>query len=179
MSAGSTTDGLSERSPSAARAQRRLYVVVTAALSVIIGLAVTDGLRVTSAYGVRTSHRTASAEGYVLVVDYASVTRPGIASPFTIEVRSPGGFDGPVTLGVDRAYLRMWDENGLSPAPSGERVRGAWIDWTFDAPDGDVLTVTLDARVEPGVQAGRDGAVQLTVGGRTIAEASFRTRVMP
>ena len=29
----------------------------------------------------------------------------------------PGGFDGPVRIAVDQEYLRMWDENGLVPAP--------------------------------------------------------------
>ena len=179
MSTGSTIDGLSARSPSEVGAQRRLYAVMTVLLCVIVGLAVTDGIGATNVYGVRTSHRSADADGYSLEVHYASVVRPGLAAPFLVEVTSPGGFDGPVTLGVDRSYLRMWDENGLSPAPTGEVIRGDWVDWTFDPPEGDVLAVTFDARIEPGVQSSRDGAVQLVIGGRTVAEVTFTTRVMP
>lgn len=179
MSIGSTIDGLNARSPAELRVQRRLYTGMTVLLCVIIGLAVTDGLRATNVYGVRTSHRSASAAGYSLDVHYASVSRPGLATPFLVEVASPGGFDGPVTLGVDRSYLRMWDFNGLSPAPSGEVIRGDWVDWTFDPPDGDVLAVTLDARIEPAAQSSSDGAVQLVIDGRTLAEISFTTRVMP
>lgn len=179
MSTGSTIDGLSARSPSEVRAQRRLYAGMTVLLCLIVGLAVTDGLGATSVYGVRTAHRTASAEGRTLDVHYPSVARPGLAAPLLIEVTSAGGFDGPVTIAVDRSYLRLWDENGVSPAPSGETIRGEWVDWEFDPPDGDLLAVTLDARIEAGVQASRDGAVGLVVDGDTVADVSFTTRVMP
>ena len=35
----------------------------------------------------------------------------------TSRCTSTGGFDGPVRIAVDQEYLRMWDENGLVPAP--------------------------------------------------------------
>ena len=53
----------------------------------------------------------------------------------------------------------MWDENGLVPAPSAETTRGEWVEWEFDPPDGDELTVFYDARIEPAAQSGRSGEV--------------------
>ena len=179
MSGSSTIDHLRARSTREVRVQRVIYSTMTALLSLVVGLAVTDAAQLTNVYGVRTERRSAPAEDYTLDVVYASVTRPGLATPFRIEVRAPGGFERPVTLGIDRAYLRMWDENGVSPAPSGEVVRGDWVDWTFDPPEGEVLTVTFDARIEPGVQSSRSGAVQLLVDGDVVGEVDFDTRVMP
>jgi hypothetical protein len=175
----STIDHLRARSHEEVRVQRIVYSTMTALLTLVVGLAVTDALKLTNVYGVRTTDASATGGGYTLVVDHASVTRPGLATPFRIEVRADAGFDQPITLGVDRHYLAMWDENGLSPAPAEETVRGEWVDWTFDPPDGDVLLVSFDARAEPAVQSGRDGAVQLLIDGDVVAEVGFHTRVMP
>ena len=87
------------------------------------------------------------------------MSRPALATPFDIEVHQDGGFDGPVRIAVDQEYLRMWDENGLVPAPSAETVMGPWVVWEFDPPIGDTLLVTYDARIEPAAQEGRSGAV--------------------
>ena len=95
-------------------------------------------------------------------------------------MRKPGGFDGPVRIAVDHEYLRMWDENGLTPAPAAETVMGPWVVWEFDPPIGDALLVTYDARIEPAAQDGRSGAVAVLDGDDSIiAEVSFTTRVLP
>ena len=91
----------------------------------------------------------------------------------------PGGFDGPVTIVVDRAYLAMWDENGLVPAPAAETTNGPWVEWEFDPPTGDTLVVTYDARIEPGAQSGRDGAVAVVEDGGVVVSVTFHTKVRP
>lgn len=159
--------------------QRWLYVATTVALASLVGVAVADAVGLTSAYGVRSDERRDSGGGYQLEVRYPAVTRPGLASPFRVEVWRAGGFSQPVTVAVDRSYLAMWDENGLSPTPSSELVNGPWVEWEFDPPVGELLTVTFDARIEPGAQSGRDGTVRLIVDDQSVAGVDFRTRVMP
>lgn len=174
--AHSTIEGLGT---SGRRAQRWLYAATSLGVAAVVGIAATDAIGVTSAYGVRSAERRDEGDGYELAVRYPAVSRPGLASPLRLTVSHRGGFDEPVVVAVDRAYLTLWDENGLSPAPTSEIVDGSWIEWEFDPPVGDTLTVTFDARIEPGAQRGQDGAVRVVVAGRSVAEVEFRTRVMP
>ena len=81
------------------------------------------------------------------------MTRPALASLFENGRTRPGGLDGPITLAITGEYLKMWDENGLVPAPAAETTDGEWVLWEFDPPDGDELTVFYDARIEPARRA--------------------------
>jgi hypothetical protein len=51
--------------------------------------------------------------------------------------------------------------------------------WEFDPPDGDTLGVSLDARVEPGAQWGRQGETSILVDGKPVVTAKYRTWVLP
>jgi hypothetical protein len=155
------------------------YALTTAALVLLLGVAVADGLGAVDAYGVDTAHVSAEADGTVLDVGYTTVTRAALASPFEITVHRRGGFDGPITVAVDHRYLELWDENGLYPAPAAETTMGPWVVWEFDPPEGDTLRFTYDARLEPGAQRGRAGAVALLDGGLIVAEVAFETDVRP
>lgn len=162
--------------------KRRIgYAVTTAFLTAVMLVAAVDALGSTAILGV--DSRTISAEGddgLALSVTYGEASRPALATPFDIEVTKPGGFDGPVRIAVDQEYLRMWDENGLVPAPSAETVMGPWVVWEFDPPVGDTLLVTYDARIEPAAQEGRSGAVAvLDDEDQTLARVDFTTRVWP
>ncbi len=159
--------------------RRVLYSVTTITLTVILALGVMDVLGWVDAYGVTSARVAATGGGYTLEVQYPAVTRPAMASPFEISVERPGGFDGPITLAVTREYLKIWDENGLFPAPSSETVRGEWVEWEFDPPDVDVLTVYYDARIEPAVQSGQGGAVAVVDDGEQIVAVEFYTEVRP
>jgi hypothetical protein len=156
-----------------------LYGVTTMSLVVIVGLAVIDGFGVVDVVGVDTSRVSATGGGFDLEVRYGTVTRPALATPFEIVVARPGGFDGPVTVGVSRDYLAMWDENGLFPAPSTETSLGSLVVWEFDPPPGEVLTVTFDARIEPSAQSGQDGTVAVLQDDRPVVEVGFHTAVRP
>jgi hypothetical protein len=51
--------------------------------------------------------------------------------------------------------------------------------WEFDPPDGDTLGVSLDARVEPGVQWGRTGETSVLVDGQPVVTVRYKTWVLP
>ena len=152
------------------RAARRVFIVL---LFVFIGLGLAGVL------GVRTGTVSATGGGYELEVTYARVTRPGLATPWSTTVRHPGGFEGPITIAVSSEYFDMFDENGLDPDPSGATADGEYVYWEFEPPDGDVLEVSFDARIEPARQWGRDGVSRLMDGNRVIAEARYKTWVLP
>jgi hypothetical protein len=175
----STIDGLAPETDRQLANRRTLYAATTIVLTVIMGLGVVDALGWFDAYGVDTGTVRAAGGGYTLDVAYPSVSRPALASPFEIVVTRPGGFDGPVTLAVTGAYLKMWDENGLVPAPAAETTDGEWVQWEFDPPDVDELTVFYDARIEPAVQSGETGKVAVIDNGRPVVEVEFRTEVRP
>ena len=123
--------------------RRALYAVSTTVVTLVMVLGVVDAFGWFNVFGVDSARVEASAGGYRLDVQYTAVSRPALASPFEITVSREGGFDGPVTIGVTRTYLQIWDENGLFPAPSAETVNGEWLEWEFDPPVGDELIVLL------------------------------------
>ena len=64
-------------------------------MAVILAL-VLAGL--TGLLGVRTSSATASGNGLSLTVDHASITRPGLATPFALVIESTDGSPLPQSL---------------------------------------------------------------------------------
>jgi hypothetical protein len=153
-----------------ARMLRRLFMTFLLAF-LVFGL--TGGL------GVRA--RTTSVQGgeYQLSVTYGQVSRPGLATPWSLEIRHPGGFDGPITVSTDTKYLDLFDENGFDPQPSKTTATPDEVIWEFDPPDGDTLGVSLDARIEPGVQWGRVGKTSVLVDGQPVVTAKYKTWVLP
>jgi hypothetical protein len=157
-----------------------LYRITTLALSAIVLAAILDALGVYPFYGVDSRHAVAQGRGYELDVRYAEVSRPAVATPFDIEVRRDGGFDGPVTVAVSSDYLSIWDENGLDPSPSKETARPGMLIWEFEPPPGDALEISFDARIEPAAQRGKRGFVSvLGPDGAPLVAVSFRTRLRP
>jgi hypothetical protein len=167
--------------PPAPHARRRIgYAATTFGLTALMLTAVIDGTTPAAIFGVDSASITRSGTGFELTVTYGEVSRPALATPFDIEVVRPDGFDEPVRIAVDQEYLRMWDENGLVPAPSGESIVGDWVVWEFEPPSGTSLRVTYDARIEPAAQEGRSGSVALLDDDDVVlARIDFTTRVMP
>ncbi len=143
----------------------------------LLGLLVVIAL--TSFLGVHTSTISASGHGYRLALTYPSVTRPGMAARWILEVRHPGGFDGPVTIATTSRYFDLFDFNNLDPVPSSQTTDTTSSIWVFDPPPGDVLTITMDARVEPAQQYGKSAVTELRVGGVRAVVLRYTTRVMP
>ncbi|MDQ1402439.1 MAG: hypothetical protein QOG03_755, partial [Actinomycetota bacterium] len=103
-------------------------------------------------YGVRSRTVTATGGGYELSVTYGSVSRPGLATPWSFEVTRAGGFPDGLTVAVTSKYFDAFDENGLGPAPVEETVDGDLTIWRFGPTRSETLSVSFDARIEPGVQ---------------------------
>jgi hypothetical protein len=129
--------------------------------------------------GVDTGTTTASGGGYELTVTYGRVSRPGLATSWSLEIRHPGGFDGPVTVSTNTKYLDLFDENGFDPQPSESTATPDTVIWEFDPPDGDTLGVSLDGRVEPGVQWGETGETSVLVDGKPVVTAKYKTWILP
>jgi hypothetical protein len=153
-----------------ARTARRAFMAVVVAF-VALGL---SGL-----LGVRSRVTTVAGGGFELTVTYAQVSRPGLATPWSMEIRHAGGFDGPITVSTKTSYLDLFDENGFDPEPSTSTATADAVIWEFEPPDGDTLGISLDARVEPGTQWGRAGETSVLVDGKPVVTAKYKTWVMP
>jgi hypothetical protein len=153
-----------------ARALRRLFMT---GLIAFLAYGMTGGL------GVRTRATTAQGGGYQLTVTYGQVSRPGLATPWSLEIHRPGGFDGPVTVSAASSYLDMFDENGFDPEPSKATANPDDVIWEFEPPAGDTLAISLDARIEPGAQWGRTGRTSVLVEGKPVVTATYKTWVLP
>jgi hypothetical protein len=153
-----------------ARTVRRLFMTLLVGV-LAVGLA--------GWLGVHTATTTVRGGGYELTVTYGRVSRPGLATPWALEIRHPGGFDGPVTVSTNSKYLDLFDENGFDPQPSKSTATPDAVVWEFDPPDGDTLSVSLDGRVEPGVQWGGTGETSVLVDGQPVVTATYKTWVLP
>jgi len=162
-------------------ARRAGYLVTTTLLTALMVVVAIDAFESMAILGVDADTVEDSDAGVDLTVTYGAVSRPALATPFDIEVHREGGFDDePVRIAVDQEYLRMWDENGLVPAPASETVMGPWVVYEFEPPIGDTLLVTYDARIEPAAQEGRSGAVAVLDGDdRAVVQVDFTTRILP
>lgn len=130
-------------------------------------------------FGVRDDTVSASGGGYTLSVDHATVTRPGLETPWTVRVAKAGGFDAPIELRTDAAYFEMFDQNGFSTEPDAVRRDGRYVVMEFEPPAGDELVVSFDARLSPATQTGKSATTAVLVDGSPVVEVKYRTRVMP
>ncbi|MEA2686425.1 MAG: hypothetical protein QOE93_1620 [Actinomycetota bacterium] len=147
-----------------------------------VALAVFLALGVLGLYGVRTGEKNATGGGYQLTVTYTKISRPGLATPWAVEIRRPGGFgDDLVTVAVTAAYFDAFDENGLDPDPAESFNDGERSVWRFEPPPGDVMTVSFDARIEPGVQLKtvKGTVAVLDPSDAAVASVDFKTLVLP
>ncbi len=156
-----------------ARVGRRIFVVVLS-LFLLLG--------VLGFYGVRKTTESASAGGYELSVEYARISRPGLATPWAFEVRRAGGFPDGLTVAVTSSYFDAFDENGLGPAPEQERADEERTIWRFGPSPSETISVSFDARIEPGVQLTMlEGqlAVLTDPAGPPAVSVAFKTFVLP
>lgn len=128
---------------------------------------------------------TATAKGtngsISVTVTYASVSRPGIATPFGIEIIAvEGALPDQLVVRVTSDYLTLFDENGLSPEPVESNADGEFEIWTFTpSVDQRTLSISLDARMQPDRHRGENATVRVDAPGQAPVAVSFRTRVSP
>jgi hypothetical protein len=130
-------------------------------------------------FGARTHTVSASGEGYELAVTYPAVTRPGLAIRWSVEVRREGGLGQEVVIATSAAYFDLFDFNQFYPQPSEETSDGHSTIWTFQAPEGDVMQITMDGRMEPAQQSGAGAITSVLLDGRPAVEVRYSTVVMP
>lgn len=154
-----------------ARNQRRLGLI----LLMLFVLAGALGM-----FGTRTGKASATAGGYTVTVTHPKVSRPGHAIRYEVEVRRPGGFDGPIHMRFSSAYFDLFDENSFGPAADSETTTGAYDVYAFSPPPGDTFIVSSDTRIEPARQRGEKGEVSvLDDSGRPVVTVRYRTRIFP
>jgi hypothetical protein len=163
-------DPVPERHQRRSRALRRLGVAL---LSLVIALGAVNLL------GPRIVATSATAGGTTVTVTYAQVTRPGLATPWIVEVRRPGGFDGPVTVTTTADYFDGFDYNVLYPEPSSTASRGERVVFSFEPPPGAVLQVRFDGRATPTWTLVRDAVTTVAGGGIDAVSVSYRTIFLP
>lgn len=131
-------------------------------------------------FGLRTDTVEASASGYRLEVEHASLTRAGQPSPLHIRLEHTGGFDGPVQLSLCDDYFDHLDFQSWYPTPSAETGTSGTLDYEFDPPSGEVLEVSLDARTAPGQFGGKETCeVTVLVEDVPLTSVTFSTWRLP
>jgi hypothetical protein len=85
-------------------------------------------------------------------------------------------------VAVTSSYFDAFDENGLDPAPVEETTDSERTVWRFAPSTAEVIVVSFDARIEPGVQfTSVKGRVEVLTARSAPPAVSvdFRTWVMP
>lgn len=153
-----------------ARLGRRIFLAL---------LVVFIALGAAGVFDVNLTSVEAVGGGYEIQVRYAKTTRPGLATPWFLEVRHAGGFDGPITIATTSEYFEHFDENGLNPDPSSVTQTDDLMIWEFEPPDGETLRVSFDARWEPGWRRPATGTTMLLVNGVSVVEVDYETKGLP
>lgn len=124
---------------------------------------------------------TATNGGFELEVEYPRTTRSGLAAGLTVTIRRAGGLESPVTLALRSDYFDNFDVNGVDPEPLGATSTADRELGLFQPPEtGDEMTVSYDARVQPGVSLTKAKAsVSLVQDGRDVVTVQFETLVLP
>lgn len=131
-------------------------------------------------FGTRTGERSATAAGWTVTVTYPKASRPGHAVRYEVEVKHPGGFDGPIRMRLSSDYFDLFDENSFGPSAESETTTGAYDLYEFSPPAGDTFVVSSDTRIEPARQRGTSGEVSvLADDGSPLVTVRYRTRIFP
>jgi hypothetical protein len=154
-----------------ARALRRMILLLLLVFLVLGAL---------NFFGGRTSKTQAQAGDWQLEVTYPRTGRPGIGAPFEIQVQHDGGFDGPVSVSVTSDYLDVLDVRSIDPDPSQATASDKAVTWQFDSPQGDTLSVSLNAEFEPDEHPGpHDATVTVLDNDKPVVHTRFRTWEAP
>jgi len=154
------------------RAGRRAMVAVIAVF-VVIGIA--------GWWGPRQATATHTSGQVRLEVSYPRITRGGLPGEWRVIVTRPDrtSLGGQLVMSNPLRYLATFDQHGVDPTPAESWVSGDRLFWQFDVPDDVVrFEVSLDGRVQPGVNWRRSGETTVTLTG-DAASVAYATWVMP
>lgn len=164
------------------RGRRLLYTATTVVLTVIVGLALVEGLFKVPVYGVTTrTARATGADGTELEVRYGRVVRGALASALEVTVTKAGGFDDQVRLSFSRAYFDLFRTTDTSPRPTSATATGDADIFTFTAPSGDELDVAWQNEASPLGWFDRRSATVAVVSddGRVLVSVEITTELRP
>lgn len=132
--------------------------------------------------GPREAVVSAANDRLDVALRYDRLNRPGLAATWALEVTSADGEPLPAEVEVrtSSSYLDAFDQNGLDPRPVDETADADEAIWTFrTAPGATSLTVTYDARVQPGWRAPIEATTSVTAGGDPPLRLRYRTWLVP
>ena len=153
------------------RALRRAFIVV---------LVVFLLLGVLGVFGVRTGKARADGGGYQLEVTYPTVTRAGLAAPWSVTVHRPGGLPSSVTVATTSDYLDLFEESTPQPEPQSSTADGERVLWEFEVPEGnDTLEISVSGRVGPNIKWRVDAVTAVLEQDQPAVEVGYHTRVLP
>jgi len=157
-----------------------LYVVFTIVVAGIVALAVLEAATDRPIYGVDTGTTDASGGDIELQVEFPKVTRAQLSSPLKVTIRS-ARFGDSVTVTVSSDYLELFSVDEVSPQPTSATRTDSFVQFTFDAPQADVLTIEWDLAARPiGFFASDPGRVTvLDSQQQPVVTAAFRTLMRP
>ncbi len=171
-----TVDPSSTTSASQGRRGRIWRRISIVAMVVFVGLGVADF------WGTRSTSVSATDHGYRMTVTLPAVSRAGLPVAWELSLSRLNGGELPPTIELvsDAAYFALFDHHALTPTPTREWQTGSKVGWVFEVPPGAVeMTVSLDARTEPGVHRGRGGESAIVVDGVEVVAVGYETRVAP
>lgn len=129
--------------------------------------------------GVKSGTVTATGDGYVLQLQYATIARAGLDVPFDVTLTHEGGFDGDIVLAMTAAYFDIFEHQGVTPEPDSESSEGPMVYLTFPAPMKDEFRMGFDIYIQGSSQVGASGEVWLVVDDEPVLRVAFKTVLVP
>lgn len=123
--------------------------------------------------------KTATEAGYTLTLQYPKASRAGQDVPWTLDITSTESLPQQIVIAVTGDYFNIFEHQGLDPEAYSQTADDEMEYWTFDTPDGNTMSISIDQYVEPGVMRGASGTVGLYIDGELIAPIDFTTRMLP
>ncbi len=153
-----------------ARTGRRISIAL---LMIFVGIALFGG------FGYRTGSASASGGGYRLELRYPAMGRAGQSVQWILSIHRDGGLPESVRVSTSVGYFDTFDFNDMEPQPDSATTDARDVIWTFVAPAGDDMTITIDALVA--TQAWRGASAQTSVleDGNPVATITYTTGIAP
>lgn len=143
-------------------------------MAVVLAIGLTDRL------GVHTSTKHVSADSPIsATLVYPDVTRPGLAVAWRLELTGLNGNAERLDVTLAAEYLDSFDHNLVTPQPEQVSRTADVVTFQFDPGDAQSFEMSLDMRLEPGVQWRRMSETIVTLDGERVATFEYTTWVAP
>lgn len=123
--------------------------------------------------------KTAAEAGYTLTLTYPKSSRAGQDVPWALDISSTTPLPPQITVAVTGDYFNIFEQQGLDPEATSQTADDEMEYWTFNTPENNTMSISIDHYVEPGVMRGASGTVGLYIDGQVVAPIDFTTRMLP